>query len=120
MDATSIAERRERVQEMTRNGMTVIRIAEALGVTDRTVTRDRVALGIANPVAIHMTDHQRATARQLLNDGCSYNEAARTIGMGGQAVRRAFPGHGWTRRQGAQWGLFVRHQMNEKAFGGKQ
>lgn len=39
--------------------------------------------------------------RLLLEDGCSYREVARTLGVHSTAVRRRFPGTGWTQGEGA-------------------
>lgn len=38
----------------------------------------------------------------MLNDGMSYNEVARTIGVDRASIVRKFPGYGWTRSEGGK------------------
>lgn len=38
-------------------------------------------------------------AKQLLDDGASYPEVARTTGISVPALKRRFPGHEWTQTQ---------------------
>ena len=103
-----IAERREAVARAARAGMTVEAIAAQLGVTDRTVTRDRVALGIAAPGPKYVTPEQWAVVERLLDDGASLKEAALTIGASHAAVCRKCKGRGWTKSDVGAWGAFMR------------
>jgi len=99
-DLERIAERQARVAELTRQGLSAPQIAEIVGITERTVVRDRSAVGCAQPyVSNPLSEEQRCRAEELLNDGCSIAEVARTIGRSPSAVKRAFPGRGWTRAQ---------------------
>jgi IS30 family transposase len=102
-DYERIAERRERVAEMTRAGYIAEDIAATLGVTRRTVERDRVAAGVAQPYPPPMTEEQIRRVAELLDDGCSIAEAARTVGCSRRQVFRLFPGRGWTRQQIGQY-----------------
>ncbi|QOC55918.1 helix-turn-helix DNA binding domain protein [Gordonia phage DirtyBoi] len=101
------AERRDLVAELTRAGLTASQISDRLGITTRTVQRHRVAAGIAQPPARHLTPEQIDTARQLIDDGASYKEAARTIGCNKVTVAKRFPGRGWTLAECGRWGRFL-------------
>lgn len=108
--ATELAERRARVAAMTRCGMSAPQIASVLRVTKRTVTRDRTAIGCNRGApSVPLTDDERRRAATLLDEGCSYVEAARTIGRGHKALRKAFPGHTWTHQQCGQQAAIVRY-----------
>ncbi|QCG77801.1 helix-turn-helix DNA binding domain protein [Gordonia phage Reyja] len=50
------------------------------------------------PAATTLTADQTTTARTLLEDGASYREVARTLGVPRHRVMRALPGYGWTYR----------------------
>lgn len=45
-----------------------------------------------------------ARMRQLLADGASYAETARTVGVDASTVRRYLPGYGWSAQQAGQLG----------------
>ena len=47
-------------------------------------------------------------ARELLDDGCSYREAARTIGHPRSAVMKAIPGYGWTYKEAGEFAAACR------------
>ena len=102
-----IEERRERVAAMTRREQTTRQIAEALRVTGRTVRRDRAAIGIAKPAPIPATEAQISRAHTLLIDGCSYADAARTVGLHPKTLRHHLPGYGWTTEYVREWARFV-------------
>lgn len=78
---------------------TTAEIAIALNVEEYTVRRHQVALGLREPE----TKHRRAdpdalvhAERLLRDDRASYQEAARTVGVGIDTIARHFPGLGWT------------------------
>lgn len=96
--------RRERVVQASRRGESAASIAEREGITKRSVTRIRREVGIAQPVvAPALTPEKVAAAEAFLADGCSYAEVARTIGCGVNALKRRFPGQGWTRAESASF-----------------
>ena len=95
--------RREQVRIQTRDGRSAADIAVALRVTERTVQRDRGALGIAQPTHERISAEKLARAEELLDDGCSYKEAARTVGISTWAITHYFPGRGWTPGEVGQW-----------------
>ena len=86
-------ERRDRVAQLTHQGHTAKHIANLLGVTKRTVVRDRAARGIAQPKAPLLTPDELERAHAMLEDGASYDEVARTLGRATTAFRHRFPGY---------------------------
>ena len=55
----------------------------------------------------------RERALALLQDGASYTEVGRTLGVKHSTVSGWWPGYGWTQRQGGSYGGMVK-AMNEK------
>jgi transposase-like protein len=49
-----------------------------------------------------LTDEEKQLAEQLLSDGASMREVARTIGRSASVICRRFPGRGWTLEQVAE------------------
>lgn len=99
LDRNAIAERRRRVAELTRTGMTLRQVAKAVGVTRRTVSRDRVALGITKPPPPPWTQAEDDRALQLLADGCSLRDVSDTLDRNYEAVCYRFRHLGWTNAQ---------------------
>lgn len=98
------AERLRIVKSMTLAGYPRDKIADRAGCSPRQVTRDRHALGISQrPPNAPLTDQQLAFAQQLLDDGCSRAEVARTLGVYESTIRRRFPNHKWTPAQVADY-----------------
>jgi hypothetical protein len=98
-----ITARRERVKAMTLAGKSAADIAAALGVTERTVVRDRVAAGCGQPPQPPITDDELRTAAAMLDDGCPVEEVARTIGRSPRQLAQRFPGRTWDRQQVADY-----------------
>lgn len=96
-------ERLPRVLAMTREGVSAKQIALELGVSARTIHRDRAVLGVAQQAPERLTRELHELAHRLLEDGCSYREVARTVGRSDVQIRRAFPGYGWTGQQSGSW-----------------
>ena len=94
--------RRDRVTQLTRQGHTAKQIADLLGVTKRTVARDRTATGCAQPKAPLLTQDELERAHAMLEDGASYDEVGRTLGRCSAGLRRKFPGYKLTRTDAAQ------------------
>jgi DNA-binding CsgD family transcriptional regulator len=95
--------RREEVARLTHLGLSCQQIAAAMHVTARTVHRDRAAVGITEQPYQPFTEAEYRRAEQLLDEGCSYNEVARTLGRNPRCIRRHFPGRGWTSAQRAEY-----------------
>lgn len=105
----SIQERVARVATLSRGGYTDQEIAVKLGISDRTVLRDRKAAGLPTAsTCAPLTEEERAAALRLLEDGASYREAAQTIGRGTTTLKRAFPGYGWTQAQKFEYRMALR------------
>lgn len=68
---------------------------------------------VATPPNVPLTEQDWDTAEQMLRDGCSYYEIARTLGRSETPFRRHFPGRGWTKTEAGQYGAFV-HRMQRK------
>lgn len=93
------AARQKKVAILTAAGDTAPQIAALLGINERLVVRDRAATGCAKPAHRPFTEQERQVAQQLLDDGCSANEVARTIGRNPSTIRRRFPDRVWSRKQ---------------------
>lgn len=92
------AERRALVVRLRRAGVSRETIAAHLGVSVRTVERDLRAAGVVAPHR-PWTAADDSRARELIADGCSLAEVARTLGRPRTVIRRHFPGRGWTQAQ---------------------
>ena len=101
------AARREDVLRLTAEGWPAHEIARRLGVTERTVRRDRVVLGIAQ-VCPRVTPEQERLIAALVEDGAPFREIARTVGVSAEAIRHRHPGRGWTPAQVAAHGALMR------------
>ena len=109
MDQADRAVRDERIVTMTREGLSASQIGAALGCTARTVTRVRARLDcLVHEKARPLTDAQLEAADQLLSDGCSIAEAARTVGASEMGLHRRFPGRAWNRAQISEYNALCR------------
>lgn len=95
----AVAERRERVRQLSLSGHTAPQIAAELGITRFSVIRHRKALGIARTPAPRLTADQESRASALIEDGASIAEVARTIGCSHWAVKQRFPDAAWSHQQ---------------------
>ncbi|GAA1891616.1 hypothetical protein [Williamsia serinedens] len=108
IDLERIEWRRGEVRRLTRHGYSASRIAAAIGVAERTVVRDRVAIGVAQRRPELISEAVWERVEKLMAGGCSCAEAARTVGISKHAVAHRFPDHKWTRAQTAEWARFMR------------
>lgn len=92
-DPELVAWRRRQVVALTRQGRTAREIANAIGITPRSVVRHRAAAGISKPGPREFTARETLRAIELLEDGASYAEVARTLGRGPKAVMNNAPGY---------------------------
>jgi DNA-binding CsgD family transcriptional regulator len=90
-----VLERREKVAVLTREGKSAAEISVILGITARSVTRQRKALGISKPAAVPLSEDALRRARELAADGCSRMEVARTIGCSPTTIERHFHDFDW-------------------------
>ncbi len=56
-----------------------------------------------------VTPTERAHMEQLLSEGASYREVARTTGRSSNTVARLFPFRGWSQSQGGKFGCLIRY-----------
>lgn len=96
--------RQARVTDLLRQGHDTSAIAAIIGVTTRTVQRDRRDLKRSNPFSGNnpLTAEERAWAARLLDDGASRREVAVTLGRNEATLRKHFPDRCWTRAQSAE------------------
>lgn len=100
----AVRERRETIARMTREGQSATQIANQLGITKRSVVRNRRAAGVsAGPCYPPIPDDQLAFAKALLDEGASYAEAAASIGRDYKCLTKRFPGYGWTKSQAMEY-----------------
>ncbi|AYN56847.1 helix-turn-helix DNA-binding domain protein [Arthrobacter phage Andrew] len=84
--------------ELHAEGITARQAAERLGVSPRTIQRTRDRLGLSQPTTgggKRPTPEQLEYARQLLEDGCSMTDAARSAGTTFNALKRRWPDKVW-------------------------
>lgn len=93
--------RAERVAELTRQGVSGSAIADILGVTRRTVVRDRRRTGTSLPAHPRIPQEKIDRAVEMLKDGCAYIEVERTLGISFSNLRKRFPGYGM--KSGWDW-----------------
>ncbi len=92
----------DKVAILTRQGLTAGQIADRLGVTTRTVVRYRNRTGVSQKTSGLLTQQEIDLAKSLLDDGCSYEETARTVRCSASTLKRRFPGKGMTFSEGAK------------------
>jgi len=112
----------ELMRRLHEEGLSAPQIAERVGCTPRTVTRWRRQEGLTRVIpataGAPATPERLEQARRLLDDGASYQEVSRTLGMHERTLMRHFPGRGWSKREGGRLGAYVtqmNRQMNRKA-----
>lgn len=88
----------------TEQGLGRQEIADRIGCSVDTVSNVRRRRGVPVQRSYRLSAEQLARAEQLLDDGASFAEAARSIGSTTSAVARRFPGRGWSYRE---CGLFT-------------
>lgn len=93
---------RERIVGLSLTGVPVTHLAARFGVSATSISVWRKAAGVARPANQKLSTEQLELAEQLLEDGCSYAEVARTVGVTPPCLMRRFPGRGWTPRQAGE------------------
>lgn len=87
------AARDAQIVTLTRAGRSAADIARVLRITKRTVNRVRVRTNTPAPVRrMPMSEGEIHRAMQMLDDGASYGEVARTLGRGHATIRQRLPG----------------------------
>lgn len=93
--AQTVAEREQQVCELSKAGCPVSVIANEVGLSSSQVVRIRKKHNLKAFVVSRFTLEETQLIFQLLEDGCSYNEVARTTGRHLGSIARKFPGYGW-------------------------
>ena len=57
---------------------------------------------------VALTVGQEKIARRLLEDGCSYREVGRTLGVCHSTVRNRIPGFGWSYAEAGRFAMTLR------------
>lgn len=90
----------ERIVALTKDGYSAAEISREIGCSKETVRRTRVKFGVSQGRTMRKYSQEiRDKALVMLEDGASYNEVGRTLGVPDKWVRKTFPGMGWTRQQ---------------------
>jgi transposase-like protein len=70
----------------------------------------------ARNLRVRMSQEDIARMEQLLDDGASYAEVARTIGCSARAVARYFPNRGWTEDQTVEFMTMMRKTTKQTSW----
>jgi transposase len=111
MTLHSQAERDVEFLRCEQSGWSAARIAERFDVNIRTVQRWRTRLGVNRlPAPLQHPESDRRRAEFLLDEGCSFQETARTVGVDRSTIYRWFPGREpWSKSEAGRFSALVRH-----------
>lgn len=101
-------DRRSRVVELSRQGMSAGAIADILGITPRSVCRARARAGISKPRSRLGTEDDKLRAKEMLVDGASYEEVGRTLGFAAGTIQKWHRGFTYTPSQVAHAAVMSR------------
>jgi transcriptional regulator with XRE-family HTH domain len=92
-------------------GLTAAEIAARFGVTTRTVSRWRTRLDLNRmPAPVKRPASAHELAERLLDDGCSFEETARTVGVARKTIIRWFPNRQpWSKAQVGEYVGAIHH-----------
>jgi hypothetical protein len=96
--------KRERQEQIAwivqdRPSITTSELAKRFGVSKRVIQRDRKAVGVSAEPTPSWGEEKTEQVLAMLDDGASYVEISRTLGVGEDYVREKYPGRGWTKEQ---------------------
>ncbi|QZE10406.1 helix-turn-helix DNA binding domain protein [Mycobacterium phage ScoobyDoobyDoo] len=86
------------IERLALEGHSTPRIAEMLGIDKRTVNYWRKKRGVVHK-RVYATPEQIEKIHELLAEGLSLAETARTLGLNVGTVRNVHKGQGWTMEQ---------------------
>lgn len=107
-DPEMLAQRREEVRRLRVSGHSIGEIARVVGFSERVVSRDIAALGLAAPPGRQVTADDKARAEEMLADGMSVTAIAEALGIGQTTLNAHYRGRGWTPAQAGAFGMTVR------------
>lgn len=99
------------VRELYAQGLTPRQIGERLGYVTRTVQRTIVTLGLRAPrerYGRRLTPEDLTRIEELLDEGLSRAEIARTLNISTSTLERRYRGRGWTLVQAGAHGRAIR------------
>lgn len=99
----------DHIESLVKDGLTATQIALRLGERRATISAIIGKLGLAKP-ARRFTDIEIDMMFEMLEDGASYREVARTLNTRTATVMSKFPGYGWTPQQSGEFGMMMRYQ----------
>ena len=88
---------RRLIRQMHELGLSSKQMAETLGCTETTIFRIRKQLGISP--GQRMTPELREKVQAALDEGQSWMEIQRTLGVQHSTMKKHFPGTAWTKEQ---------------------
>ena len=91
----------EKLVRLVNEGSTLSQIAEAMGVTERSVSRYKQILGLPRCQGgpRPLPDGWKETAEALFEEGYCQQAVAELVGVSAGTVARHFPGRGWNRAE---------------------
>jgi len=89
---------REEFARLDGEGWSLTELAAHFGVAVTTASRVRKALGLSRP-APALAPEKVARIEEALEDGWSFKEISRTLGVDMETLRRRWPGRAWTKAE---------------------
>jgi hypothetical protein len=91
----------EKLLRLVESGATLAQTAEAMGVTERSVSRYKQALGLAQckPGYRPLPEGWKDRAAALFDEGYSQRAVTELVGVCADTLARHFPGRGWSRHE---------------------
>ena len=110
-------ELRDRVVELKCRGASTSVIIDATGVGERTIYRILRDAGMGKDPN-YMSQDEVDRAREMLEDGASYMEVARTLGRSHSTIKRNLPGYTWSPEQAGEfaWSIRILKRKLPKGF----
>lgn len=113
----------QQVKARSEAGDTLASIAEALGCSISSIIKIRHELGISDHNKARLTEDAKRRIEAMLDDGCSFAEITRTLGISHETLKRHYHGRQWTKEQQVEHLRTVRiekrfnwgHQQREKS-----
>lgn len=98
------ADQQAQIVTWTRQGLPAHEIADRLHVSDRTIHRWRMRLGVGQPNNAHpWTAKEHRQVERMIADGCPLREIARTLNIPRSSLQRHYRYRGWTPSQSGAW-----------------
>jgi transposase-like protein len=99
---------RTRAVNLIKSGKSVAQTARELGCSPSSIRDIKKEHGLTGEPRKPLAPERLARIESMLDDGWSYEEVHRTEGASEKAIRRYFPGRGWTNQQSGQHAALLR------------